>query len=157
MWPPLNYMNYVVELCCFRINLSSISLWSLIYPCTSCVEFVHKWSLNTSVCVQYWCIQKIHSTRGYAMMGAAMLKRHQFVRSLWALYRLVVSSITWGSQAQPLCVHKNGIEWSLGKVWVRSSRHETGCAFLSLCVTSKFYNKYSNLSCMFVDILVCKS
>ena len=36
------------------------------------------------------------------MMGAAMLKRHQFVRSLWALYRLVVSSITWGSQAQPL-------------------------------------------------------
>ena len=36
------------------------------------------------------------------MMGAAMLKRHQFVRALWALYRLVVSSITWGSQAQPL-------------------------------------------------------
>ena len=36
------------------------------------------------------------------MMGAAMLKRHQFVQSLWALYRLVVSSITWGSQAQPL-------------------------------------------------------
>ena len=36
------------------------------------------------------------------MMGAAMLKRHQFVWSLWALYRLVVSSITWGSQAQPL-------------------------------------------------------
>ena len=28
------------------------------------------------------CIQKIHSARGYAMMGAAMLKRHQFVRSL---------------------------------------------------------------------------
>ena len=25
------------------------------------------------------------------MMGAAMLKCHQFVRSLWALYRLVVS------------------------------------------------------------------
>ena len=40
------------------------------------------------------------------MMGAAMLKRHQFVRSLWALYRLVVSSITWGSQAQPLYVLK---------------------------------------------------
>ena len=39
------------------------------------------------------------------MMGAAMLKHHQFVRSLWALYRLVVSSITWGSQAQPL-LHK---------------------------------------------------
>ena len=36
------------------------------------------------------------------MMGAAMLKRHQFVRSLWALYRLVVSSIMWGTQAQPL-------------------------------------------------------
>ena len=36
------------------------------------------------------------------MMGAAMLQRHQFVWSLWALYRLVVSSITWGSQAQPL-------------------------------------------------------
>ena len=34
------------------------------------------------------------------MMGAAMLKRHRFVQSLWALYRLVVSSITWGSQAQ---------------------------------------------------------
>ena len=48
------------------------------------------------------CIQKIHSARGYAIMGAAMLKRHQFVRSLWALYRLVVSSIMWGSQAQPL-------------------------------------------------------
>ena len=30
------------------------------------------------------------------MMGAAMLKRHRFVQSLWALYRLVVSSITWG-------------------------------------------------------------
>ena len=29
------------------------------------------------------------------MMGAAMLKRHQFVQSLWALYRLVVSSITF--------------------------------------------------------------
>ena len=29
------------------------------------------------------------------MKGAAMLKRHQFVRSLWALYRLVVSSITF--------------------------------------------------------------
>ena len=29
------------------------------------------------------------------MMGAAMLKHHQFVRSLWALYRLVVSSITF--------------------------------------------------------------
>ena len=29
------------------------------------------------------------------MMGAAMLKRHRFVRSLWALYRLVVSSITF--------------------------------------------------------------
>ena len=29
------------------------------------------------------------------MMGAAMLKRHQFVWSLWALYRLVVSSITF--------------------------------------------------------------
>ena len=38
------------------------------------------------------------------MMGAAMLKRHQFVWSLWALYRLVVLSITWGSQAQPLYV-----------------------------------------------------
>ena len=37
------------------------------------------------------------------MMGAAILKRHQFVRSLWALYRLVVSYIMWGSQAQPLC------------------------------------------------------
>ena len=36
------------------------------------------------------------------MMGAAMLKHHQFVWSLWALHRLVVSSITWGSQAQPL-------------------------------------------------------
>ena len=50
----------------------------------------------------FWCIQKIHSARGYAMMGAAMLKRHQFVQSLWALYRLVVSSITWGSQVQSL-------------------------------------------------------
>ena len=29
------------------------------------------------------------------MMGAAMLECHQFVRSLWALYRLVVSSITF--------------------------------------------------------------
>ena len=29
------------------------------------------------------------------MMGAAMLKCHQFVWSLWALYRLVVSSITF--------------------------------------------------------------
>ena len=29
------------------------------------------------------------------MMGAAMLKSHQFVQSLWALYRLVVSSITF--------------------------------------------------------------
>ena len=48
------------------------------------------------------------SARGYPMMGAAMLKRHRFVWSLWALYRLVVSSITFvrclyvGSQAQPL-------------------------------------------------------
>ena len=39
-------------------------------------------------------------------MGAAMLKSHQFVQSLWALYRLVVSSITWGSQAQPLLENK---------------------------------------------------
>ena len=37
------------------------------------------------------------------MMGAAMLECHRFVRFLWALYRLVVSS-TWGSQAQPLLV-----------------------------------------------------
>ena len=29
------------------------------------------------------------------MMGAAMLKRHRFVWSLWALCRLVVSSITF--------------------------------------------------------------
>ena len=29
------------------------------------------------------------------MMGAAMLKRPRFVRSLWPLYRLVVSSITF--------------------------------------------------------------
>ena len=29
------------------------------------------------------------------MMGAAMLKRHRFVWSLWALYRLVVSFITF--------------------------------------------------------------
>ena len=29
------------------------------------------------------------------MMGAAVLKHHQFVWSLWALYRLVVSSITF--------------------------------------------------------------
>ena len=42
------------------------------------------------------------------MMGAAMLKCHRYVQSLWALYRLVVSSITFvrlvrgGSQAQPL-------------------------------------------------------
>ena len=36
------------------------------------------------------------------MMGAAMLKHHRFVWSLWALYRLVVSSIMWRSQAQPL-------------------------------------------------------
>ena len=42
------------------------------------------------------------------MMGAAMLKCHKFVRSLWALYRLVVSSITWGSQAQPLYTAKFG-------------------------------------------------
>ena len=28
-------------------------------------------------------------------MGAAMLKRHRFVQSLWALYRLVVSYITF--------------------------------------------------------------
>ena len=41
------------------------------------------------------------------MMGAAMLKRHQFVRSFWALYRLVVSSIMWGSQAQPLLLSEN--------------------------------------------------
>ena len=45
------------------------------------------------------------------MMGAAMLKRHQFVRSLWALYRLdlVVSSM-WGSQAQPLYHHKTKVD-----------------------------------------------
>ena len=35
-------------------------------------------------------------------MGAAMLKRHQFVRSLWALYRLVVSSIMWGESGAAL-------------------------------------------------------
>ena len=42
----------------------------------------------------FLCIQKIHSAREYAMMGAVMLKCHQFVQSLWALYRLVVSSTT---------------------------------------------------------------
>ena len=35
------------------------------------------------------------------MMGAAMLKRHQFVWSLWALYRLVVSSIGGGVRRSP--------------------------------------------------------
>ena len=39
------------------------------------------------------------------MMGAAMLKGHQFVQSLWALYRLLVSSIMWESQAQPLLMY----------------------------------------------------
>ena len=32
----------------------------------------------------------INNVRGYPMMGAAMLKRHRFAWSLWALYRLVV-------------------------------------------------------------------
>ena len=54
------------------------------------------------------------------MMGAAMLKRHQFVQPLWALYRLVVSSITWGSQAQPLC--EINLETEFGSVCLHSSR-----------------------------------
>ena len=62
------------------------------------------------------------------MVGAAMLKRHQFVRSLWALYRLVVSSITWGSQAQPLY----GLKITRYKVTV-STRQD-----LVSCVTHKF-------------------
>ena len=49
------------------------------------------------------------------MMGAAMLKRHQFVRSLWVLYRLVVS-ITWGSQVQPLLYAE--------KIYISGGRHK---------------------------------
>ena len=35
------------------------------------------------------------------MMGAAMLKHHQFVRSLLESYRVPCGTCTWGSQAQP--------------------------------------------------------
>ena len=35
----------------------------------------------TRAVISNWCIEKIHSARGPAMMGAAMLKRHRFVRS----------------------------------------------------------------------------
>ena len=48
------------------------------------------------------------------MMGAAMLKRHRFVQSFWALYRLVVSSITFvrhlrgGVRPSPCCLPING-------------------------------------------------
>ena len=42
-------------------------------------------------------IIKIHSTRGFPMMGAAMLKCHRFVQSLWG-----AGMCTRGSQAQPL-------------------------------------------------------
>ena len=60
-------------------------------PHAAVVFFMHPF--NLLMCS--WYIQKIHSARGYPMMGAAMLKHHQFVGSLCALYRLVVSSITF--------------------------------------------------------------
>ena len=41
------------------------------------------------------------------MMGAAMLKCHQFVQSLWASYGVwLVEMCMWGSQEQPLFILK---------------------------------------------------
>ena len=52
-----------------------------------------------------WRIEKIHSARGSAIMGAALLKRHQFVRSFWESYGVrLVEMCTRESQAQPLFV-----------------------------------------------------
>ena len=70
------------------------------------------------------------------MMGAAMLKCHRFVQSLWALYRLVVSSITFvrhlyvgesgealvmNSKTHPsLPIDLNVLFWSIGNIVRRS-------------------------------------
>ena len=65
------------------------------------------------------------------MMGAAMLNHHRFVRSLWALYRLVVSSITFvchlyvGESGAALVKHK--IYWSGGLL-----EHSKVCDWLLL-------------------------
>ena len=62
------------------------------------------------------------------MMGAAMLKRHQFVQSLWALYRLMVSSIMWGSQVQPLFNHtKTTMKNRGGKPLTHINRNSLSC------------------------------
>ena len=53
------------------------------------------------------------------MMGAAMLKRHRFVQSLWALYRLVVSSITF---VRHLYVGESGAALVSPKIYYRNSR-----------------------------------
>ena len=55
------------------------------------------------------------------MMGEAMLKRHQFVWSLWALYRLVVSSITWGVRRSPCYVPNLGLGESFPEMHKKSS------------------------------------
>ena len=41
------------------------------------------------------------------MMGAAMLKHHQFMQSLWASYSVPFGKCMWGSQAQPLLMYYN--------------------------------------------------
>ena len=74
------------------------------------------------------------------MMGAAMLKRHQFVQSLWALYRLVVSSIMWGSQAQPL-LDDIKIELSLSKMAASIGTWSFSLQATKLCVSHLAENK----------------
>ena len=43
------------------------------------------------------------------MMGAAMLKCHQFVQSLWASYGVPFGTCTRGSQAQPLLLQPTNV------------------------------------------------
>ena len=43
------------------------------------------------------------------MMGAAMLKRHRFVQSLWSLYGVPFGTCTRGSQAQPLLLQTTNV------------------------------------------------
>ena len=55
---------------------------------------VHRWQFRS---VTIWAPPPLIKS-----WPGGMLKRHRFVRSLWELYRLVVSSITLGSQARSL-------------------------------------------------------
>ena len=114
-------------------------------------------------CIPLLIYSKIHSAREYPMMGAAMWK-HQFARSLWALYRLVVSSITFvrhlyvgGSGAALVRVYKIGMKrrkhnFKHKCLWVFSR-----CSSIKIKTLKFYFEHLTRLSYKFSISIHCKA